>query len=68
MQDPPYFITAYEIAVKHGFRGSERDWLRFLKTVGIVDSIKLRSSTEGSDKVFLLTVDDTGTITATEMQ
>lgn len=24
---PPYFLTAYEIAVKHGFRGTEEEWL-----------------------------------------
>lgn len=28
--NPKYFITAYEIAVKHGFRGTEEEWLTSL--------------------------------------
>lgn len=27
---PPYFLTAYEIAVKHGFQGTEEEWLESL--------------------------------------
>ena len=27
---PPYFLTAYEIAVKHGFSGTEEEWLNSL--------------------------------------
>ena len=27
---PPYFLTAYAIAVKHGFQGSEEEWLESL--------------------------------------
>lgn len=27
---PPYFLTAYEIAVKRGFRGTEEEWLTSL--------------------------------------
>lgn len=28
---PPYYITAYAIAVKHGFAGSESEWLESLR-------------------------------------
>ena len=28
---PPYFLTAYGIAVKHGFSGTEEEWLASLK-------------------------------------
>lgn len=28
--DAPYYITAYGLAVKHGFRGSEEEWVRGL--------------------------------------
>ena len=30
-EDPPYYLTAYGIAVKHGFRGTEEEWLASLK-------------------------------------
>jgi len=29
--NPPYYFSAYGIAVKHGFKGSEEEWLEFLK-------------------------------------
>lgn len=29
--NPPYYITAYGLAVKHGFRGTEEQWLKSLK-------------------------------------
>lgn len=29
--NPPYYLTAYGIAVKHGFRGTEEEWLASLK-------------------------------------
>ena len=29
--NPPYYMTAYGIAVKHGYRGSEEQWLADLK-------------------------------------
>lgn len=41
---PPYYITAYEIAVKNGFTGSEEDWLaslggqRFRHSIDIDDA------------------------------
>ena len=31
MNNPPYYLTAYGIAVKHGFVGSETKWLESLK-------------------------------------
>lgn len=30
-QTPPYYITAYALAVKHGFKGTEAEWLESLK-------------------------------------
>lgn len=30
-ENPPYYLTAYGIAVKHGFRGSEEEWLESLR-------------------------------------
>ena len=29
--NPPYYISAYGIAVKHGYRGTEEQWLADLK-------------------------------------
>lgn len=29
-ENPPYYLTAYDLAVKWGFRGSEQDWLNSL--------------------------------------
>ena len=29
--NPPYFLTAYGIAVKNGFQGTEEEWLASLK-------------------------------------
>ncbi len=28
---PPYYISAYGLACKHGFRGTEEQWLESLK-------------------------------------
>ena len=28
--NPPYYVTAYSLAVKHGFKGTEEDWLKAL--------------------------------------
>ena len=30
-ENPPYFISAYGIAVKHGFKGTEEEWLESLR-------------------------------------
>ena len=30
-EDPPYYITAYAIAVKHGYEGTEEEWLESLQ-------------------------------------
>lgn len=30
-ENPPYYLTAYGIAVKHGFRGTEEEWLESLR-------------------------------------
>lgn len=29
--NPPYYLTAYGLAVKHGYRGTEEQWLADLK-------------------------------------
>ncbi len=29
--DPPYYITAYGLAVKHGYQGTEEEWLASLQ-------------------------------------
>ena len=29
--NPPYYLSAYAIAVKHGFTGTEEEWLASLK-------------------------------------
>lgn len=29
--NPPYYMTAYGLAVKHGYRGTEEQWLADLK-------------------------------------
>lgn len=31
MNNPPYYMTAYGLAVKHGYRGTEEQWLADLK-------------------------------------
>ena len=30
-ENPPYYLTAYGIAVKHGYEGTEEEWLASLK-------------------------------------
>ena len=30
-ENPPYYLTAYGIALKHGFRGTEEEWLESLR-------------------------------------
>lgn len=44
--DAPYYITAYGLAVKHGFRGSERDWI---KSVGQWSALTFFVHSEGDD-------------------
>lgn len=31
LENPPYYLTAYGIAVKHGYQGTEEEWLASLK-------------------------------------
>ena len=33
--NPPYYISAYGLAVKHGFRGTEEQWLESLTAYGL---------------------------------
>lgn len=33
--NPPYYLTAYGLAVKRGFRGTEDEWLEFLTAYGL---------------------------------
>ncbi len=37
-ENPPYYLTAYALAVKHGFKGSEQEWLLALRG----DKVELR--------------------------
>ena len=30
-ENPPYYITAYGLAVKRGFTGTEEEWLKSLR-------------------------------------
>lgn len=40
-ENPPYFISAYGLAVKHGFQGTEEEWLQSLQGIpGISPIIK----------------------------
>lgn len=34
MARPPYYLTAYALAVKHGFKGTEEEWLESLHGAG----------------------------------
>ena len=43
--------TAYEIAVSHGFEGSEDDWLKSLKGESAFDIAK-KNGYEGDEKAF----------------
>ena len=36
-EEPPYYLTAYGIAVKNGFEGSVEEWLKSLNGVAVVD-------------------------------
>lgn len=36
--NPPYYLTAYGIAVKRGFRGTEDEWLRSLTAYGLAQA------------------------------
>lgn len=47
-----YYLTAYGIAVKHGFVGTEVDWLRSLTAYGIA----LDNGFEGSEEEWLLSL------------
>lgn len=38
---PPYYITAYDIALRGGFEGSLEEWLESLRGIDVVD-IKIR--------------------------
>lgn len=43
-QIPPYYITAYALAVKHGFKGTEAEWLESLTPrlrIGQVEALRI---------------------------
>lgn len=42
-ETPPYYISAYGLAVKHGFRGTEKEWLDYLGRQGFYE-IDLRDA------------------------
>lgn len=45
--EPPYYYTAYGIAVKHGFQGTEAEWLESLKGGGGGGSLPSQSGNSG---------------------
>lgn len=38
-QNPPYYISAYGLALKHGFKGTEEEWLESLKGATFTPSL-----------------------------
>ena len=50
--NPPYYLTAYGIAVKHGFTGTEEEWVASLKA-----ALPAPPSADGA-YTLRLTVDD----------
>lgn len=53
--NPPYYISAYGIAVKHGFTGTEEEWLASLRS-----PVPAAPTTDGS-YMLCATVDDGAT-------
>ena len=49
---PPYFLTAYEIAVKRGFQGTEEEWLLSLSAYGIA----MEHGFEGTEEDWLISL------------
>ena len=42
--NPPYYLTAYDIAVKRGFRGTEEEWLNSLTAFALVQAAGYQGS------------------------
>lgn len=53
-QNPPYYVTAYGLAVKRGFHGSEEEWLASLRgeTGKSAYQYALEAGFEGSEELF----------------
>ena len=67
--EPRYFLTAYGIALKHGFQGSEEEWLETLTAYGQALSTGYEGSYEGwlrkiADPVPQISVGTTETLEA----
>lgn len=67
--EPRYFLTAYGIAVKHGFQGSEEEWLESLTAYGQALSTGYEGSYEEwlrkiADPVPLISIGSTVTLEA----
>ena len=67
--EPRYFLTAYGIALKHGFQGSEEEWLESLTAYGQALSTGYEGSYEEwlrkiSDPVPLISIGSTVTLEA----
>lgn len=67
--EPRYFLTAYGIALKHGFHGSEEEWLESLTAYGQALSAGYEGSYEEwlrkiADPVPVFTVGETKTLEA----
>lgn len=46
--DPPYYITAYGIAVKHGYQGTEEEWIHEIQESAKDSSIAAAASAEAA--------------------
>lgn len=67
--EPRYFLTAYGLALKHGFQGTEEEWLESLTAYGQAQSTGYEGSYEEwlqkiADPVPALTVGETRTLEA----
>lgn len=68
-EEPRYFLTAYGLARKHGFKGSEQEWLESITAYGIAVKLGYQGSFDDwiaklNDPVPDLTVGSTQTIPA----
>ncbi len=68
-EEPRYFLTAYGLALKHGFKGSEQEWLESITAYGIAVKLGYQGSFDDwiaklNDPVPDLTVGSTQTIPA----
>ena len=66
---PRYFLTAYGLALKHGFQGSEQDWLESLSAYGMAKLLGFDGTQEDwvqrlNDPIPLFSVGEVNTLPA----